>query len=88
MKKFFAVMAAVLAFTTVAHAEWDVTSAANKVKETADAATAKIEAQKSEAAAKKAQAEADKAAKKAEQEKAINDAKESLENLKDVVLSK
>lgn len=34
---------------------------------------------------KKAQAEADKAAKRAEQEKAINDAKESLNNLKGVL---
>lgn len=45
---------------------------------------AKLEAKKAEAAQKKAEKDAENAAKKAEQEKALNDAKNSLNNLKNV----
>lgn len=43
---------------------------------------AKLEAKKAEAAQKKAEKDAEAAAKKAEKEKAVNDAKNSLSNLK------
>lgn len=92
MKKFVALLAVMLAFAPVANAQWDMTTAATKVKEVADDATAKVEAKKAEAEAKKAEAEAKKAeeqkaaeAKKAEQQKAIDDAKTSLGNLKNAL---
>ncbi len=85
MKKLIAVLAVMLSFATVARAEFDVTAAANKVKEAADSATAKIEAKKAEAAAKKSESEEEAAAKKAEQEKAIEEAKTSLSNLKNAL---
>ncbi len=85
MKKLIAVLAVMLSFATVAKAEFDVTAAANAVKEVADEATAKIEAKKADVASKKAESEEEVAAKKAEQEKAIEDAKTSLSNLKNAL---
>lgn len=85
MKKIIAALAVVLAFTSAANAEFDVTAAAQKVKTVADDATAKIEAKKAEADAKKAEEQKAAEAKKAEQQKAIDDAKASLGNLKDAL---
>lgn len=85
MKKILGVLLVMLSFTTAANAQWDVAAAANKVKTAADDATAKIEAKKAEAAAKKSESEAEAEAKKAEQKKAIEDAKASLNNLKNAL---
>ena len=85
MKSFVAILAVLSCFAAPANAEWDITAAANSVKESADKATAKIEEAKAKQAAKEAEAKADAEAKKAEQQKAIDDARSSLNNLKNAL---
>ena len=85
MKKLIAFMAVALVFAFNANAEFDVTAAANTVKGAADAATAKVEEVKADAAAQKKAADEEAAAKKAEQDKAVEDAKSSLNNLKNAL---
>lgn len=91
MKKLYLGLFAVL-FAFNANA-FDLAGAANKVAEGANNTTAAIEAKKAEAAEakaarekaaaeRKADREAAAAAKKAEREKAVEDAKNSLNNLK------
>ena len=82
MKKLFALTALALVLSVNANAQFDVTAAANSVKQAADTATAKVEETKATVAAQKQAADKESAAKKAEQEKAVEDAKASLNNLK------
>ncbi len=93
MKKLLSavIVASAVVFANGALADWNLVASAQKVQDKADAAAKKIEEAKVRDAEKKAELkakmEAKKAetqAKKAEREKALDDAKSSLNNLKNV----